>query len=410
MSSLSAADRARMASLVAPVSIEEFFERYYERAPLHVSRNAPGYYDEHFSMAELERVLYGNQLRYRDIGIVKDGVPARRESYLLPKSNPMPGDKEPFGDVIDADRLSALFASGCSVVLDGLNRFSPAVADMCREIEMLFRHRVNPNLYLTPPGSQGFALHYDTHDTVIMQMQGTKHWRVYDATFEMPLDEQRYDKKKHRVGELLMEMELQPGDLLYIPRGFFHEARSNDELSLHVTLGLFPRRWVQVIEEALAAAANDPANVLLRATAGPHSAAEVVNALAGLLTADTLLEAEASLRSQFERDRRNGLAGQITQIAMLAQLSEESLVARRPNVLYEVSENENGVALTFSGKTLPLAACAAAIIHELENVSSVRLGSLLKHGEKATSVVRKLIQEGFAVQLKPAKGDSAAVA
>lgn len=33
--------------------------------------------------------------------------------------------------------------------------------------------------YLTPPGTQGFAPHYDDIEAFVVQLEGKKHWRVY---------------------------------------------------------------------------------------------------------------------------------------------------------------------------------------------------------------------------------------
>lgn len=34
--------------------------------------------------------------------------------------------------------------------------------------------------YLTPPGTQGFAPHYDDIEAFVIQLEGKKHWRVYN--------------------------------------------------------------------------------------------------------------------------------------------------------------------------------------------------------------------------------------
>lgn len=34
--------------------------------------------------------------------------------------------------------------------------------------------------YLTPPDSQGFAPHYDDIEAFVLQLEGKKHWRLYN--------------------------------------------------------------------------------------------------------------------------------------------------------------------------------------------------------------------------------------
>lgn len=44
------------------------------------------------------------------------------------------------------------------------------------------------NAYLTPPGSQGFAPHYDDIDAFILQLEGRKRWSLYvDPNNLLPL-------------------------------------------------------------------------------------------------------------------------------------------------------------------------------------------------------------------------------
>lgn len=398
MWSTSEADRAAIAWMLSPVSIEEFAEQYYEKAPLHIARNQAGFFDRYFSLADLETVLFGNQLRTRDISIAKDGTLARTETYVFPKTTKRRAAKEPVSEIVDPDRLSALFSGGCSVVLDAVQNFSTKVATLKREMEQCFRHPVNANLYLTPPGNQGFAAHYDTHDTWIVQIEGCKHWRVYTAPFDLPLDEQLHDKRTQLPGDVLMEIDMRPGDLLYIPRGFMHEGRANDDLSMHLTFGLYPRRAIQVLDELLNAAADDKANSILRQTFSADMLPALLEYLRSALTQEALTAADGRLEAKFLKERRNGLDGQISEVMRLKNLSEASYISMRPHMMFSVSSTEKATHLTFSGKTLTFGPGAAAIIHELENVSAVQVGTLLKHDEKALAIVRKLIQEGFALQ------------
>jgi len=52
------------------------------------------------------------------------------------------------------------------------------------------------------------------------------------------------------------ELMLTAGDLLYMPRGFLHEAWTTDEPSTHLTVGLHVVRWLDLLSVALAQVSN----------------------------------------------------------------------------------------------------------------------------------------------------------
>jgi lysine-specific demethylase/histidyl-hydroxylase NO66 len=61
---------------------------------------------------------------------------------------------------------------------------------------------------------------------------------------------------RERLPELLLEVDLHPGDMLYVPRGFVHEAEARDSASLHITVDVHVRTWRDLLEDALAAMAD----------------------------------------------------------------------------------------------------------------------------------------------------------
>jgi len=399
--------RAAFSRLIAPRSIEEF-AACYERAPLHVSRNEPGRYDPYFSVAEMERVLLGCELHAQDLQIIKDGTAARTQTYTRARSGPVHPLEDAQTSIVHPDRVSALLAGGCTVVLDHVNKYSPSMARLCRELELFFGCGVNPNVYMTPPGNQGFAVHYDTHDALVIQVAGSKHWRVYESAFRLPLEHQYWNKALYPAGNVALEMEMQPGDFLYIPRGCLHEAKANEELSLHVTIGLYPALWANVAADALMRAAETLAE--LRESASPSNADAVAQQLASALSAERLVEALQRLGKRWRSERDNALDGQLEQLAALPRLGDSSIVSRRAGLSYEWTESDRGVTLAFSGKSLSLPKCAAAIIRKLEAADALALPVLCEEGEAGRKVVRKLIQEGFAVQRLGERYDSSAIA
>ena len=88
----------------------------------------------------------------------------------------------------------------------------------------------------------------------VLQVSGSKLWTLYDTGIVLPLRGQAFDPDKHTPGPPTREFTLHAGDLFYCPRGLYHSARSTDEASLHITLGLIGKTWADVMIEAVSAA------------------------------------------------------------------------------------------------------------------------------------------------------------
>lgn len=156
------------------------------------------------------------------------------------------------GGAVNPIATRHLLDSGASVVINGAHRYHNPLALFCRSIEKSFSHPVQANAYFTPPHSQAFKTHFDDHDVFVLQVSGSKHWRLYDRPIINPMPGQAFDPVKDTVGRLSMEVNLCSGDLLYLPRGLLHEASATAEHSLHLTVGILAYTWVEFVLEAIA--------------------------------------------------------------------------------------------------------------------------------------------------------------
>ena len=153
---------------------------------------------------------------------------------------------------IDLPRLLALYDGGATLVLSQMEEVHLPLARFCRGLERVFMHPVQCNVYLTPPGAKGFRVHYDTHDVLILQVQGEKLWR-YWPTPPVPFANNR---TPHQRGAEPQEdprtQMMRPGDVLYLPRGILHDAASQGaQSSLHLTVGLLDVSWADALRAAL---------------------------------------------------------------------------------------------------------------------------------------------------------------
>ena len=129
---------------------------------------------------------------------------------------------------------------------------------LCRDLEAALHHPVNASMFLTPRNSQGVPAHFDSVEAFVLQLEGSKHWRIYKPTVDLPLKEAYEPIPGEQVGAPIQEVHIKAGDLMYLPRGFIHEAYAAEETSLHITVAVSVFRWADLMRLALARlVAND---------------------------------------------------------------------------------------------------------------------------------------------------------
>lgn len=113
---------------------------------------------------------------------------------------------------------------------------------------------IGANVYLTPPSSQGFAPHYDDIEAFVLQLEGAKHWKVYaprSPQEKLPrISSGNFSQDE--IGEPILDVKMEPGDMLYFPRGFIHQAETVEgKHSLHITVSMYQKTSYADLLEAL---------------------------------------------------------------------------------------------------------------------------------------------------------------
>ena len=160
---------------------------------------------------------------------------------------------------VNPAKVKALMGLGASLVANHLHRVCPEVGAVVSMLEREFAARVVANVYCSFKGVQAFQTHYDLHDVFAFQAEGEKTWRVYESRADTPVaplppgDEIEKWLTESR-GRLLFEAHMKPGDILYLPRGQYHDALTGAQASLHVTFGVAPATGLalfKLLESAL---------------------------------------------------------------------------------------------------------------------------------------------------------------
>ncbi|XP_069017829.1 ribosomal oxygenase 1 isoform X2 [Embiotoca jacksoni] len=231
--------------IINPIPAKAFLKDTWEKKPIFVQRQNPDYYKGLFSTAEFDRILREEEVQYGVNLDVTSYTKGKRETH-----NP-PGRALPF-------TVWDFYESGCSIRLLNPQAFSSTVWNVLSILQEQFGSMAGANVYLTPPGTQGFAPHYDDIEAFVVQLEGKKHWRVYNPRTEdevLPvLSSQNFNQTD--IGKPILDVVLEAGDLLYFPRGFIHQGNClPDAHSMHITISSYQKNsWGDLLQRVVPAA------------------------------------------------------------------------------------------------------------------------------------------------------------
>jgi Cupin superfamily protein len=373
---------------VEPLDEAVFLAEYWERRPLVVERDEPGRYDDLLTEEEVERLICSGGLRYPGFRLVKAGEQLSVPSYTVD----LPWRPTRFTAMADVDRVLAEWERGATIVLQGLHLTRPELGAFARSLERTFRSPAQVNAYYTPRAAQGLPVHHDTHDVFVLQIAGEKRWLVYEPALELPLKNQKYASGLGAPGEPIHDLVLRPGDMLYLPRGWLHEALTSDSDSLHLTVGVNVVTWLDAFRAALEECGDE---LGFRHSIQDGDPNELVEVLRSRLTAP---DVERRAAEKLARTRRPIRDGQLAQLRAVDELDAETELERRPTVLAVTAEHNSSVVLVFEGKELTFPAHAADELRGLleldEPFTAADLpGSLDEDGRLV--LIRRLVREGL---------------
>ena len=201
---------------------------------MHLHRTDPALLVGLLSLDDADQLLTSTAIRTPSIRLARDGSVLAESTYT--RGATLAGKQ--LTGLVDPRKALAAFGDGATVVFQGLHRYWPPLTRLVAELELELGHPCQANAYLTPPGSQGFAVHSDSHDVFVFQTEGSKRWEVHTPD---------------GVEDVLLE----PGLSMYLPTGTPHAARAQDTVSLHVTLGITQLTWRGLVERSVRAVLAD---------------------------------------------------------------------------------------------------------------------------------------------------------
>ncbi len=388
-----------------------FATTYWGRAPLLTRR---GDLDRDFTdlldARAIDELVSRRGLRTPFLRMAKDGT-------VLPASRFTRGGGAGAGvtDQAADDRILAEMGGGGTLVLQGLHRTWPPLVDFATDLASDLGHPVQVNAYITPPENRGFAAHYDVHDVFVLQVAGHKRWHVHEPVVLNPLPDQPWQQHRAAIAaraaeQPLIDVVLEPGDALYLPRGYLHSADALGEVSIHLTVGVHPVTRHHLVQQLVARARDDPA---LRASlpmgvelgdsevlASELSA--TVSALAAHLASaagSAAVEAvAAAVADEVTSQTRPAPLGPLAQLRAAETLGPETALQLRRGLRCRITHRGGELQLRLLDRTIELSATA-------ENaVKAVLTGELLTpaslpglDADEQLALARRLLREGVLV-------------
>jgi cupin superfamily protein len=379
-----------------------FVRDHWAKAPLLRRGAGPGGFDDLLSLDDVDRLLSTSAPRVPYFRMVKDGKPLPPAAYT--KSGRI--GSMPLSDLADPGRIFDQFAGGATIVLQGLQRFWAPLTAFSRDLELFLTHPVQVNAYLTPPASRGLGVHHDTHDVFVLQVHGRKLWQVWDAAVPFPLGHQTKlpPGAESPAEPPLVEAELAPGDCLYVPRGFRHAARTAEDASLHLTVGMLTYNWNDLLREVLDLATEEtwfreglPVGFAEDPAALEASLAERVAELRRFLDKVDLSRVADRAVNRFWANRAPMLRGQLRQLLTLDRLDDSTEVGRRPGATCRLRTTGDRLEVLLGDRTLTMPARLEPALRQVLDADRFTPADLAGRLDRPSRLVlvRRLVREGL---------------
>lgn len=217
-------------SVMAPLGAGVFLRDFWLKQFVHIP-GQPGRFGALLRWDELSAILEQHRLAPPRLKLYRDGQPLDPSLYLTPAMFGVPR--------LDAGRLAVALAQGASLILDDAQELAPRVRDLMASFQEALRTDAFANLYAGWHSQNAFNRHWDPQEAVVLQLAGRKRWRVWRPTRLHPLQNDS-EPPAPPAGAPVWEGVLNDGDVLYIPRGWWHDAFPLNEPSLHLTVSLTP--------------------------------------------------------------------------------------------------------------------------------------------------------------------------
>jgi ribosomal protein L16 Arg81 hydroxylase len=227
-----------------PIEEKKFFSDYWEKKPLLVQHQTSKKHSELFSMEEFDELFCRRRLSHTSVRIQGQGnFGFNYRDFLVLHETWQHVSLSPH-----LLKLSNFYEKGYSLMLNSAEQYCPPLRDFVECLsEKIPSFEVRSYVFFNPENATGLPIHCDEEELFVIQLEGSKHWKVYDRDPQYEFEGKERDPSAP-WGDPKMEFELKAGDFLYLPRGFPHEVHAAGEPSLHVSFAVRLITWSDLLQ------------------------------------------------------------------------------------------------------------------------------------------------------------------
>lgn len=391
------ADNDIFTKIIFPYTKAKFVSNFWEKRFCHISnRENPdlsNFLKELFSYDEADRILTNDHGKFHEsIRVCKDGITIPQENLY---------DSDRYGNAnYDIEKILTQYHNGATVILNRVHLDSKLLKDLCNNLSICLSSRVSANTYLTPPNSNGFHVHADLHDVILLQIKGEKHWKLQNENEFLTSPRVRNTKSVPTSDANWSEITLKEGEALYIPRGIMHEGISTASHSLHITIGIHAYTWFDLLQDSLIKLERE--TNLLRKSASislvnfEKTLAEVSKEVSNFLSDENTIK-ENMLKQIGQLSYENLLRGKLRRLAEPQKLNLNSKIKLKSSNEISMNSRDSEIELRFGKKALLLPKFTTKVLKLIlkgESFTPKQLSSSIDDKSKLV-LLNRLCSEGI---------------
>jgi ribosomal protein L16 Arg81 hydroxylase len=298
--------------LLAPFPVDRFLAEYRGKNWLHIEGGA----DKVGSMLDwdgLNRILNMEVWNHQNMLLVLDTNPVPPQAYcqqrvdrtLQPQVVPVPA------------LVQQQLQRGASLVLNEVETLVPEARGLVEAFSKGLGAKSSGNAYISQRNHQAFDTHFDRTDVFAVQTLGEKRWRIYEGQIEAPVIHAKFTgmpkpEIQRRKGAVEAEIIMKPGDVLYLPRGRFHDALATEGPSIHLSFAVSEPKGLDLLHMLVEEAVGDSlfrADLPLDQADLPAHVEALADRLRELAASPQALDKAKALRRGFVPQRPNFTLG-----------------------------------------------------------------------------------------------------